>query len=189
MTVTSFPRASPSPGGVFAMPPFPLVPPRDVARSRRIWWKPPAILTTTPRPPLPPYPPPPLLDCPPTSTASTRRKLANQCDARASRIPDVQGSCRPRMICRGAGSRTPPSRRLLGRSLAALTARVDPWAVFRSRRRWRKCHPQFGSCRCHDAAAVVVVVPIACCFFDAAPAEPDHRRSTTEGYGADDPER
>ena len=49
----------------------------------------------------------------------------------------------------------------------------------------------FGSCRRrHDAAAVVVVVvPIACCFFDAAPAEPYHRRSNTEGYGADDPER
>ena len=39
------------------MPPFPLVPPRDVARSRRIWRTPPATLTTTPRPPLPPTPP------------------------------------------------------------------------------------------------------------------------------------
>ena len=33
------------------MPSFPLVPPRDVARSRRIWPTPPATLTTTPRPP------------------------------------------------------------------------------------------------------------------------------------------
>ena len=171
------------------MPPFPIVPPRDVARSCRIWRTPPVTLTTTPRHPLPPTHPPPLLDRPPTRTASTRRKSANRRDARASRIPDVQGSCCPRTIRRGAGSRTPPSRRLLGRSSAALTARVDPWAVFRSRRRWRKRHPRFGSCRRHDATAVVVVVPIACCFFDAAPAEPDHRRSTTEGYGADDPER
>ena len=34
------------------MPPFPLVPPRDVARSRRIWRTPPATLMTTPQPPL-----------------------------------------------------------------------------------------------------------------------------------------
>ena len=131
----------------------------------------------------------PLLGDDPHPRSKHERKSASRRDARASRIPDVQGSCRPRTIRRGAGSRTPPSRRLLGRSSAALTARVDPWAVFRSRRRWRKRHPRFGSCRRHDATDVVVVVPIAGCFFDAAPAEPDHRRSTTEGYGADDPER
>ena len=34
------------------MPPFPLVSPRDVARSRRIWRTPPATLMTTPQPPL-----------------------------------------------------------------------------------------------------------------------------------------
>ena len=56
------------------MPPFPLVPLRDVARSRRIWRTPPATLTTAPRPPLPPTPPPPLLDCPSTRTASTKQK-------------------------------------------------------------------------------------------------------------------
>ena len=115
--------------------------------------------------PPPTQPPPLLLDRPPTRTASTRRKSANRRDARASRIPDVQGSCRPRTIHQGAGSRTPPLRRLFGRSSAALTARVDPWAVFRSRRRWRKRHPRFRYCCCrHDAATVVVVVPVACCF-------------------------
>jgi hypothetical protein len=39
------------------MPPFPLVPTRYVARSRRIWRMPPVTLTTTPQLPLPPNPP------------------------------------------------------------------------------------------------------------------------------------